>query len=175
MRYDLNQLPILNLIVPSIRGAIELARLDERIARSPVGQGFLERTQFTDACASLWIDGELVDLVLHDDFRDIRTSIRPLADAALRVGHEGQGGGTLGTGSRAGTHTLGGDGCRQRILELAGQRPHRRVCLGKFAFQKCLFHIVEVAQFLDGLRGDMGQTMDDDDAQQHAKIEACKQ
>ncbi|QAS80988.1 DUF1612 domain-containing protein (plasmid) [Rhizobium acidisoli] len=61
-----------------------LTRLDERIARSPVGQGFIERTQFTDACASLWIDGELVhleDLVLHDHTRDIRTPTHELAIA----------------------------------------------------------------------------------------------
>ncbi|PDS99277.1 hypothetical protein CO659_00215 [Rhizobium sp. S9] len=61
-----------------------LTRLDERIARSPVEQGFLERTQFTDACASLWIDGELVhlgDLVLHDASRDIRTPTHELTIA----------------------------------------------------------------------------------------------
>ncbi|UHS59867.1 RHE_PE00001 family protein [Agrobacterium vaccinii] len=55
---------------------IALTRLDERIARSPVGAGWIERAHFTDACASLWIDGELVhleDLVLHDATKDIRT------------------------------------------------------------------------------------------------------
>ena len=63
---------------------IALTRLDERIARSPVGQGFLERSQFTDACASLWIDGELVhleDLVLHDAVRDTRTPTHELTIA----------------------------------------------------------------------------------------------
>lgn len=61
-----------------------LARLDERIARSPVGAGFLERCHFGDACASLWIDGELVhleDLVLHDASRDIRTPTHELTIA----------------------------------------------------------------------------------------------
>jgi len=65
---------------------VTLTRLDERIARSPVGQGLLERTQFTDACASLWIDGELVhleDLVLHDATRDIRTPTHELT-----IGHD---------------------------------------------------------------------------------------
>ncbi|THD29748.1 MAG: DUF1612 domain-containing protein [Flavobacterium johnsoniae] len=69
---------------PAFRAGIEMARLDERIARSPVGAGFLERTQFTDACASLWIDGELVhldDLVLHDATRDIRTPTHELTIA----------------------------------------------------------------------------------------------
>jgi hypothetical protein len=58
--------------------------LDERIARSPVGAGFLERQNFADACASLWIDGELVhleDLVLHDATRDVRTPTHELTIA----------------------------------------------------------------------------------------------
>ncbi|OWO91597.1 hypothetical protein B5E41_26500 [Rhizobium esperanzae] len=61
-----------------------MTRLDERIARSPVGQGWIERSHFADACASLWIDGELVhleDLVLHDDTRDIRTPTHELTIA----------------------------------------------------------------------------------------------
>ena len=58
--------------------------MDERIARSPVGQGWIERSHFADACASLWIDGELVhleDLVLHDATRDIRTPSHELTIA----------------------------------------------------------------------------------------------
>lgn len=69
---------------PAFRAGVELARLDERIARSPVGQGWIERSHFTDACASLWIDGELVhleDLVLHDATRDIRTPSHELTIA----------------------------------------------------------------------------------------------
>ncbi|NEK38596.1 DUF1612 domain-containing protein [Rhizobium leguminosarum] len=61
-----------------------LTRLDERIARSPVGPGWIERIQYVDACASLWIDGELVhleDLVLHDATRDIRTPSHELTIA----------------------------------------------------------------------------------------------
>ncbi|MBB5553664.1 hypothetical protein GGI60_005896 [Rhizobium lentis] len=72
------------LMEPAFRAGIELARLDERIARSPVGAGWIERTQYADACASLWIDGELVhleDLVLHDDTRDIRTPTHELTIA----------------------------------------------------------------------------------------------
>lgn len=61
-----------------------LSRLDERIARSPVGEGFVERSHFIDACASLWIDGELVhleDFVLHDATKDIRTPTHELTIA----------------------------------------------------------------------------------------------
>ncbi|UNZ54064.1 RHE_PE00001 family protein [Agrobacterium tumefaciens] len=61
-----------------------LARLDERVARSEVGGGFLERAHFADACATLWIDGELVhleDLVLHDASHDIRTPTHELTIA----------------------------------------------------------------------------------------------
>lgn len=60
---------------------VALVRLDERIARSPVGAGWIERSHFADACASLWIDGELVhleDLVLHDARQDIRTPTHEL-------------------------------------------------------------------------------------------------
>ncbi len=84
MAYDLAKISITALMEPAFRAGIGLARLDERIARSPVGAGFLERSQFTDACASLWIDGELVhleDLVLHDDTRDIRTPTHELTIA----------------------------------------------------------------------------------------------
>ncbi|AUW47153.1 RHE_PE00001 family protein [Rhizobium leguminosarum] len=69
---------------PISDAGIALARLDERIARSPVGQGWIERMHFTDACASLWIDGELVhleDLVLHDAGADIRAPTHELTIA----------------------------------------------------------------------------------------------
>ncbi|KOF13185.1 hypothetical protein AC244_32090 [Ensifer adhaerens] len=61
-----------------------LARLDERIARSPVGPGWIERAHFADACASLWIDGELVhleDLILHDAGADVRAPTHELTIA----------------------------------------------------------------------------------------------
>lgn len=76
MAYDLTKISISNLVGSSFDAGVALTRLDERIARSSVGAGLLERQNFADACASLWIDGELVhleDLVLHDATRDIRT------------------------------------------------------------------------------------------------------
>jgi hypothetical protein len=84
MAYDLAKLPISTLMEPTFRAGIALTRLDERIARSLVGAGFLERQNFAEACASLWIDGELVhleDLVLHDATRDIRTPTHELTIA----------------------------------------------------------------------------------------------
>ena len=84
MVYDLAQLPISTLLRPSSDAASALSRLDERIVRSPVGEGFVERSHFTDACASLWLDGELVhleDLVLHDATKDIRTPTHELTIA----------------------------------------------------------------------------------------------
>ncbi|MCZ7865438.1 RHE_PE00001 family protein [Agrobacterium salinitolerans] len=84
MAYDLAKISMTTLMEPAFRAGIELARLDERVTRSSVGQGFLERTQFSDACASLWIDGELVhleDLVLHDATKDIRTPTHELTIA----------------------------------------------------------------------------------------------
>jgi hypothetical protein len=84
MRYDLSKLPIHALMQPMSEAVAALARLDERIARSPVGQGWIERSHFTDACASLWVDGELVhleDLVLHDAGADIRAPSHELTIA----------------------------------------------------------------------------------------------
>ncbi|KQV40487.1 MULTISPECIES: RHE_PE00001 family protein [unclassified Rhizobium] len=84
MAYDLAKISMTALMRPAFDAGLALTRLDERIARSPVGQGFIERSQFTDACASLWIDGELVhleDLVLHDHTRDIRTPTHELTIA----------------------------------------------------------------------------------------------
>ena len=84
MRYDLSKLPLHSLL-PRICGATAaLARLDERLTHSPAGDGWMERMHFADACASLWIDGELVhleDLVLHDDGHDIRTPTHELTIA----------------------------------------------------------------------------------------------
>ncbi|MGO7758370.1 RHE_PE00001 family protein [Rhizobium ruizarguesonis] len=84
MSYDLANIPISSLLRPISDAGSALSRLDERIARSPVGEGFVERSHFTDACASLWIDGELVhleDLVLHDATKDIRTPTHELTIA----------------------------------------------------------------------------------------------
>ncbi|BCH61930.1 hypothetical protein RvVAR0630_pl00720 (plasmid) [Agrobacterium vitis] len=84
MAYDLAKISMTALLRPAFDAGIALGRLDERIVRSPVGQGFFERSHFTDACASLWIEGELVhlaDLVLHDTTRDIRTPTHELTIA----------------------------------------------------------------------------------------------
>lgn len=67
-----------------------LARLDERLAKSPIRDGWAARTHFTDACATLWLEGELVhldDLVLHDAGMDVRTPTHELtrAHAVLRA------------------------------------------------------------------------------------------
>jgi Protein of unknown function (DUF1612) len=67
-----------------------LARLDERIRSSQIAEGFVSRTHFQDACASLWLAGELVsleDLVLHDARMDIHSPTHALtrAQAVLRA------------------------------------------------------------------------------------------
>ncbi len=84
MAYDLAKISMTTLMRPVFDAGTALTRLDERVARSPVGAGFLERQNFADACSSLWIDGELVhleDLVLHDATRDIRTPTHELTIA----------------------------------------------------------------------------------------------
>ncbi|MBN8945492.1 MAG: DUF1612 and helix-turn-helix domain-containing protein [Rhizobiales bacterium] len=67
-----------------------MARLDERLRASPIRQGWIARTHYADACASLWLEGELVhveDLVLHDAHMDVRTPTHELtrAHAVLRA------------------------------------------------------------------------------------------
>lgn len=84
MTYDLAHLPLQTLLSPLARAQGAIIRLDERLASSPVGEGFLHRSHFTDACASLWVDGDLAhleDLVLHDAGHDIRAPTHELTIA----------------------------------------------------------------------------------------------
>ncbi|MER8931137.1 RHE_PE00001 family protein [Mesorhizobium sp. M0859] len=90
MAYTLDKLPLETLIGPVARATEVLVRLDERVARSPVRDGFVERQHFADAASALWLAGELVhveDLVLHDAHMDIRTPTHELtrAHAVLRT------------------------------------------------------------------------------------------
>jgi hypothetical protein len=90
MRYDIDA-AMLQTLLPAIAGAEDgLARLDERVARSPVGQGFAERSHYLDAAGALWVAGELVhveDLVLHDAHMDSRAPSHELtiAHSVLRI------------------------------------------------------------------------------------------
>ncbi|MCL6652831.1 RHE_PE00001 family protein [Agrobacterium rubi] len=90
MLYDITRLPLDRLLLSCTKATEALARLDERILRSPIGNGFLERQDFLDAVSSLWVDGELVhieDLVLHDAHMDIRapTHEMGIANRILRA------------------------------------------------------------------------------------------
>jgi hypothetical protein len=61
-----------------------LAKLDERLRTSPIRDGFVARSHFDDACACLWLAGELVtleDLVLHDAARDVHAPTHELTRA----------------------------------------------------------------------------------------------
>ncbi|MGH6713259.1 MAG: RHE_PE00001 family protein [Bradyrhizobium sp.] len=83
-------LPWPTLAGPLAAAEDALARLDERLAKSPIREGWIARAHYTDACASLWLEGELVhleDLVLHDAGMDVRTPTHELtrADAVLRA------------------------------------------------------------------------------------------
>lgn len=90
MAYDFGKLSLDTLIAPVAKATEALARLDERVRTSPVRDGFVERQNFADAAAALWLEGELVhteDLVLHDAHMDIRTPTHELtrAHAVLRT------------------------------------------------------------------------------------------
>jgi hypothetical protein len=83
-------LPWAQLAGPLAAAEDALARLDERLAKSPIREGWVARTHYTDACASLWLEGELVhleDLLLHDAGMDIRAPTHELtrARAVLRI------------------------------------------------------------------------------------------
>jgi hypothetical protein len=78
------------LVAPLAQAEDALARLDERLARSPVREGWIARTHFTEGCGAVWLEGELVhleDLVLHDASMDVCAPTHALvrAHAVLRA------------------------------------------------------------------------------------------
>lgn len=89
MAYEIGKIPLERLIGPIGRATEALVRLDERLDRSPVRVGWVERSHFHDAAAALWVEGELVhleDLVFHDAQMDQRTPTHEVtrAHAVLR-------------------------------------------------------------------------------------------
>ncbi|RUW31872.1 DUF1612 domain-containing protein [Mesorhizobium sp. M1A.F.Ca.IN.020.06.1.1] len=120
MVYDFGKLPLDRLISP-VAGATEvLTRLDERLHRSPVREGWIERQNFADAVAALWLEGELVhieDLVLHDAHMDVRAPTHELtrAHAILRARRQ--------IVARAPDWALGRDGLRHLTGRGAGAAP----------------------------------------------------
>ena len=90
MAYEIDDLPLEEFFVPVARATAALARLDERLTRSPIREGMIERMHMHDAVASMWLEGELVhleDLVLHDALMDSRMPSHALtiAHAVLRM------------------------------------------------------------------------------------------
>lgn len=84
MTYEFSLLKATKLLQSLTRAGEALARLDERVSRSPIRDGFLQRQNFHDAVSSLWVDGELVhveDLVLHDARMDIRAPTNEIVNA----------------------------------------------------------------------------------------------
>ncbi|WP_099867505.1 RHE_PE00001 family protein [Pararhizobium haloflavum] len=85
MVYHILDFDLQRLVLPLAQATAELARLDERVARSPVREGWLARNDFADAVAALWVMGDLVhleDLVLHDQRMDNRAPSQELTRAA---------------------------------------------------------------------------------------------
>lgn len=84
MAYEIGNLPLETLIRPVMRATEALVRLDERLARSVVRDGWIARTHFHDAVAAMWVEGELVhleDLVFRDAEMDQRTPTHELTRA----------------------------------------------------------------------------------------------
>jgi hypothetical protein len=77
-------IPWATLATPLSDADDALARFDERLRTSPIREGVLARLDFADACACVWLAGELVtpeDLVLHDAERDLRMPTHALTQA----------------------------------------------------------------------------------------------
>lgn len=90
MAYEIDDLPFEEFFVPVSNATAALVRLDERLSRSPIHDGMIERLHMHDAVASMWLEGELVhmeDLVLHDALMDNRMPSHALtiAHAVLRM------------------------------------------------------------------------------------------
>ena len=69
------QLPWSAFAGPLERAEDAVARLDERVRHHPLAEGWAERAHFVEACAALWLAGDLVhleDLVLRDAGMDVR-------------------------------------------------------------------------------------------------------
>jgi len=114
MAYEIGKLPLEALISPAARATEALVRLDERLAHSPVRDGWIERSHFHDAVAAMWVEGELVhleDLVFRDAEMDQRTPTHELARAHAVVRRRRR------VLSRARDWALGREGLR----ELAGR------------------------------------------------------
>ncbi|MGO6672706.1 RHE_PE00001 family protein [Rhizobium leguminosarum] len=118
MRYDIDG-TMLQTLLPALTAAEDaVARLDERVSRSPVGEGFAERSHFFDAAGALWVAGELVhveDLVLHDAHMDSRAPTHELtiAHSVLRARRRiwtGEPAWALGVSGLATLTATGGEG-----------------------------------------------------------------
>lgn len=57
MPYEIGKLNFEALLGPISAAEDALARLDERVARSEVGQGFAERADFFEAVSNMWVAG----------------------------------------------------------------------------------------------------------------------
>ena len=76
--------PWAEIAAPLVTAEDMTARLDERLAKSPIREGWIARTHFSDACAALWLEGDLAhleDLVLHDAGRDTRAPTHEITRA----------------------------------------------------------------------------------------------
>jgi hypothetical protein len=86
------RLPWPRMAAPLATAEDALALPDERLRTSPIREGFIARAHFLDACASLWLEGELVhleDLVLHDAEKDARSPTNAALVHNLRSGGSG--------------------------------------------------------------------------------------
>ncbi|CAH1648106.1 RHE_PE00001 family protein [Chelatococcus asaccharovorans] len=112
MAYEIGKLPLETLIGPTGEATAALVRLDERLAHSPVRDGWIERSHFHDAVAAMWVEGELVhleDLVFRDVEMDQRVATHELTRAHSVVRKRRR------TFAQARDWALGRDGLRELV------------------------------------------------------------
>jgi hypothetical protein len=152
MAYDVTEIDWQQLGLPVARATELLTRLDERLGRSPVGEGWIQRMHFHDANAALWLEGELVhleDLVLHDAHMDIRTPTHELtrAHTVLRARRQI-------LGAKAGW-ALSREGLQQltRRTPMAAEATHARLA-GREIAGRAVPAAMDAEQLKDGEDGD---------------------
>ncbi|MGE7368467.1 RHE_PE00001 family protein [Neorhizobium sp. NPDC001467] len=86
MDYDLTRLPLADMAGAIAAATSAVTRLDERLVHSPIRLGWLSRSHFWDACAALWVDGELVHL--EDLVREVGELGARRPSQALTIAHD---------------------------------------------------------------------------------------
>lgn len=118
--YEIPELQWPMLLGRLARAEDRIARLDERVQKSEIRDGWRRRTDYLDVVSSLWVEGELIhleDLVLHDANMDVRAPTHDITKAH----------GILRVRRRAGSSSKDWRNSASAVNELLGRRPLQTV------------------------------------------------